>query len=242
VDQRATSPRVQIRGLRQPRISDDRHVTRSRLADHDPPDNIWFAHWNGLKNTSDQASYPASPNSDWKDHQRPHQYEGNLNQAWGVGISIDADWVDGGVAGTPTLGATPTHPSRVLRNDPVHAVQKGRPAAGFTGTGSGRLQWALKVTADGDFEPRTRAALVGFAKLQKIPANGIANRLVWNRLETRNYPLIAYRGLTETGFQRCGGQGPATRSSNVTHRRSRFDQTWPPSRLFSEAPSWRRPV
>ena len=50
------------------------------------------------------------------------------------------------------------------------------------------LQRALKVTADGDFEPRTRAALVGFAKLQKIPANGIANRLVWNRLETRNYP------------------------------------------------------
>ena len=58
------------------------------------------------------------------------------------------------------------------------------------------LQRALKVTADGDFEPRTRAALVGFAKLQKIPANGIANRLVWNRLETRNDPLIAYRGPT----------------------------------------------
>ena len=74
-----------------------------------PPDNIWFAHWNGLKNTSDQASYPAFPNSDWKDHQPLRQYEGNLNQAWGVGISIDADWVDGGVAGTPTLGATP-HP------------------------------------------------------------------------------------------------------------------------------------
>jgi hypothetical protein len=86
------------------------------------------------------------------------------------------------------------------------------------------LQRALKVTADGDFEPRTRAALVGFEKLQKIPANGIANRLVWNRLEIRNYPLIAYRGLTEAGFQRCGGQGPATRASNVTHRRSRFDE------------------
>jgi peptidoglycan hydrolase-like protein with peptidoglycan-binding domain len=58
------------------------------------------------------------------------------------------------------------------------------------------LQRALKVTADGDFGPLTRAALVGFQKLQKIPANGIANRLVWNRLETRDYPLIAYRGLT----------------------------------------------
>ena len=86
------------------------------------------------------------------------------------------------------------------------------------------LQRALKVTADGDFEPWTRAALAGFEKRQKIPANGIANRLVWNRLETRNYPLIAYRGLTEAGFQWCGGQGPATRASNVTHRRSRFDE------------------
>ena len=87
-------------------MTDMSHAAASRTMT--PPDNIWFAHWNGLKNTSDQASYPAFPNSDWNDHQRLHQYEGNLNQAWGgVGISIDADWVDGGVAGTPTLAATP---------------------------------------------------------------------------------------------------------------------------------------
>jgi hypothetical protein len=87
-------------------MTDMSHAAASRTMT--PPDNIWFAHWNGLKNTSDQASYPAFPNSDWNDHQRLHQYEGNLNQAYGgVGISIDADWVDGGVAGTPTLAATP---------------------------------------------------------------------------------------------------------------------------------------
>jgi len=64
-----------------------------------PPDNIWFAHWNGLRNTSDQASYPAFPDAYWRYHQRLHQYAGNINQRWaGVGISLDVDWVDGGVA------------------------------------------------------------------------------------------------------------------------------------------------
>jgi peptidoglycan hydrolase-like protein with peptidoglycan-binding domain len=42
----------------------------------------------------------------------------------------------------------------------------------------------------------TRAAVVTFEKLQRIPANGVANRVVWDRLEKRDYPLIAYRGLT----------------------------------------------
>src|ERR1019366_597530 len=88
-------------------MTDTSHAAASRTMP--PPDNIWFAHWNGLKNTSDQASYPAFPNSDWKDHQRLHQYEGNLNQAWGVGISMDADWVDGGVAGTLLMLASVIH-------------------------------------------------------------------------------------------------------------------------------------
>jgi peptidoglycan hydrolase-like protein with peptidoglycan-binding domain len=42
----------------------------------------------------------------------------------------------------------------------------------------------------------TRAALVVFERQQRISANGVANRLVWDRLEKRDYPLIAYRGLT----------------------------------------------
>jgi peptidoglycan hydrolase-like protein with peptidoglycan-binding domain len=58
------------------------------------------------------------------------------------------------------------------------------------------LQRGLKVTADGAFGPMTRAALVAFQKQQKVLANGVANRVVWDRLEKRDYPLIAYRATT----------------------------------------------
>jgi peptidoglycan hydrolase-like protein with peptidoglycan-binding domain len=58
------------------------------------------------------------------------------------------------------------------------------------------LQRALKVTADGDFGPRTRSALVTFQTLQHISPTGVADRLVWDRLEKRDYPLLGYRALT----------------------------------------------
>jgi peptidoglycan hydrolase-like protein with peptidoglycan-binding domain len=58
------------------------------------------------------------------------------------------------------------------------------------------LQRAIKVTPDGAFGPRTRSALVTFQKLQHVSPNGIADRLVWDRLEKRDYPLVGYRGLT----------------------------------------------
>src|SRR5664280_1188921 len=65
------------------------------------PDDVWFAHWNDLQNTSDQASYPAFLNTYWSAHQRLHQYAGGTTQTWGgQSLNIDANWVDGAVAGT----------------------------------------------------------------------------------------------------------------------------------------------
>ena len=58
------------------------------------------------------------------------------------------------------------------------------------------LQRALHVTPDGAFGPITRSALVTFQTLQHISPNGVADRLVWDRLEQRDYPLVGYRGLT----------------------------------------------
>ena len=70
------------------------------------PDDVWFAHWNGTANTSDQGSYPGFPDGYWA-HHRVHQYSGNLYESWGgVGVSIDADWVDGEVAGVPAKVAS----------------------------------------------------------------------------------------------------------------------------------------
>jgi len=77
---------------------------------------------------------------------------------------------------------------------------------GSKGTAVVVLQRALKTTADGAFGPKTRAVLVAFEKQQKIAQNGIANKLVWDRFEKRDYPLIAYRGL----IQRQGSRGVVT--------------------------------
>jgi peptidoglycan hydrolase-like protein with peptidoglycan-binding domain len=58
------------------------------------------------------------------------------------------------------------------------------------------LQRGLRVTPDGAFGPVTRAALVAFQTRQAISPSGAATRLAWDRLERRDYPLIAYRALT----------------------------------------------
>jgi hypothetical protein len=65
------------------------------------PDDVWFAHWNGLQTLSDSASYPAFKDIYWSRGQRLHQYD-NLTEAWGgVSINIDANWLGGQVAGVP---------------------------------------------------------------------------------------------------------------------------------------------
>ncbi|MEP7036423.1 MAG: peptidoglycan-binding protein [Actinomycetota bacterium] len=58
------------------------------------------------------------------------------------------------------------------------------------------LQHALHLTPDGAFGPKTRSALMTFQTLQHLSRSGVADRLVWDRLEKRDYPLLGYRGLT----------------------------------------------
>ena len=56
------------------------------------------------------------------------------------------------------------------------------------------LQLALGgVGVDGDFGAKTRAAVVKFQQSQRIPATGVVDRTVWDRLERRDNPLLAYR-------------------------------------------------
>ena len=57
----------------------------------------------------------------------------------------------------------------------------------------------------------TRVAVVAFQRRQHILASGVIGRLVWDRLEKRDYPLIAYRRLT----LRHGSRGAASSLSNA---------------------------
>jgi hypothetical protein len=66
------------------------------------PDEIWFANWNGVRNTSD----PAVPSSEWANHHRLHQYGGGHNETHGgVTINVDGDYVD---APTAAAGSADT--------------------------------------------------------------------------------------------------------------------------------------
>ena len=58
------------------------------------------------------------------------------------------------------------------------------------------LQRAFRLRADGVFGTRTRAAVVKFQAGHHLPRTGVVNRLFWTWLEKRDYPLIAYRGVT----------------------------------------------
>lgn len=61
------------------------------------PDDIWFANWNGIANTSD----PYVPANAWTPHQRIHQYRGGHNETYGgVTINIDNNYVDGATVGS----------------------------------------------------------------------------------------------------------------------------------------------
>ncbi|MEO8926899.1 MAG: glycoside hydrolase domain-containing protein [Caulobacteraceae bacterium] len=60
------------------------------------PDDVWMALWNG---NAGVFHLPPLPNSDWANHQRIHQYQGNVNQTFGgVRYNIDQDFLDGPVA------------------------------------------------------------------------------------------------------------------------------------------------
>ncbi|KAF2780149.1 ATP/GTP-binding protein [Streptomyces sp. OM5714] len=59
------------------------------------PDVVWVANWNGRADTSD-VNLPANQ---WANHQRVHQYAGNVTETYnGTTIQIDRNYVDVGAA------------------------------------------------------------------------------------------------------------------------------------------------
>jgi hypothetical protein len=66
-------------------------LARRYGSNYPEPDDIWFAHWNGLATAYD----PGIPAGDWPNH-RIHQYTGSQYfTASGAVLSIDADYSDG---------------------------------------------------------------------------------------------------------------------------------------------------
>ncbi len=67
-------------------------VSQVGVAGYHLPDEIWFAAWPGNGATTTDPSIPAG---DWSDHQRIHQYSGDVSQSWGgSSLDIDQDYSD----------------------------------------------------------------------------------------------------------------------------------------------------
>lgn len=60
------------------------------------PDAIWYARWDGR---ADTAGGGTIDQGQWSDHQRIHQYQGNVKETWGgATLSIDRNQLDAPVA------------------------------------------------------------------------------------------------------------------------------------------------
>ena len=65
---------------------------------------------------------------------------------------------------------------------------------GSSGTAVRVLQRALGgLAVDGAYGPRTAAAVSAFQKAHRLPVTGVTDARVWQALEARDYPLLAYR-------------------------------------------------
>jgi len=103
-------------------------------------------------------------------------------------------------APAPKMAAKPTVTTAYT------AVSKVVLKVGSTGTAVRVLQRALGgLAVDGHYGPRTSAAVGTFQKAHKLKVTGVTDAKVWKALETRDYPLLAYRGTV----LKKGSSGPA---------------------------------
>jgi glycoside hydrolase-like protein len=124
------------------------------------PDDIWIADWTGDPVLTD----PYVPASDWASHQRLHQYYGGHAETWaGAGVNIDADVIDGAVAGLSTAPKPPA--SFVLGQPDAAAVAPGSAATVQLAVGTrahhtaATVNWQVHVPAGLTVSPDQGATL-----------------------------------------------------------------------------------
>ncbi|MGW6914824.1 DUF1906 domain-containing protein [Kitasatospora sp. NPDC054939] len=71
-------------------------VAAARAGSRPLPDALWYARWDDRASTDGSGGIPADL---WADHQRIHQYRGNVKESYGgAELLVDRDEVDGPVA------------------------------------------------------------------------------------------------------------------------------------------------
>ncbi|GAA2921103.1 glycoside hydrolase domain-containing protein [Kitasatospora cinereorecta] len=154
-------------------------------------DHLFYAWWNGAADTNTGTYVPPSY---WSDHQRIHQYAGEVTESYGgYSINIDRDYLDVGNGSTPT----PTCTGANLDFTAYTTVQSGS-----TGDRVKAAQCLLKAagfdpgTPDGIFGPGTTAAARNFQAGKGLTADGVVGAKTWTTLLSRGSTPTVQSGST----------------------------------------------
>ncbi|WLQ46782.1 DUF1906 domain-containing protein [Streptomyces poriferorum] len=154
-------------------------------------DHLFYAWWNGAADTNTGTYVPSSY---WSNHQRIHQYAGEVTESYGgYSINIDRDYLDVGNGSTPT----PTCSGANLDFTAYTTVQSGS-----TGDRVKAAQCLLKAagfdpgTPDGIFGPDTTAAARNFQAGKGLTADGVVGAKTWTALLSRGSTPTVQSGST----------------------------------------------
>jgi peptidoglycan hydrolase-like protein with peptidoglycan-binding domain len=177
-------------------------------------DHIWFAWWNNVADTN-AGSYV--PSTRWADHQRIHQYAGDVSETWGgATLNIDRNFLD-------VAAATPEPPTACLTVT-VDFTAYPALAAGATGGPVRAAQCLLENSghqpgADGPtgtFDAGTVAATRSFQQARGLPVTGTVDSHTWTALLAFGDTPLLQNGSTGPAVNRLQRALTAALSRTVT--------------------------
>ncbi|MFE5210604.1 glycoside hydrolase domain-containing protein [Streptomyces sp. NPDC056600] len=195
-------------------------------------DHLFYAWWNSAADTNTGTYVPSTY---WANHQRIHQYVGEVTESYGgYSINIDRDYLDVGAGGT---SPTPTCSGANLNFSAYATVQTGS---------SGELVKAAQClltaagysagTPDGVFGTATATAARNFQSAKGLSADGVVGPKTWTALLSRGAATVVQSGSSGepvTRLQRAltaalgrtvgidGSFGPATDQAVRDYQSSR---------------------
>ncbi|GGT33590.1 glycoside hydrolase domain-containing protein [Streptomyces chromofuscus] len=154
-------------------------------------DHIFYAWWNGAADTNTGTYVPSTY---WSNHQRIHQYVGEVTESYGgYSINIDRDYLDVGTGTPPPPGCTGVN----LNFTAYTTVQSGS-----TGDLVKAAQCLLQAagydpgTPDGIFGPDTATATRNFQSSRGLSADGVVGPRTWTALLSRGTTPTLQNGST----------------------------------------------
>lgn len=185
---------------------------------YEMPDVIWFAWENGRADTDDGGYVDTG---EWDDHARIHQYDLDVQQAFGdVALDVDRNWVD---VGRGSVG-TPSKPLCKTGGKPVSVDLTAYPkrTKGSRGPTVEAAQCLLrrhgysKAPITGTYDATTVAAVKKAQKKLDLKVTGKVDRRTWVALLARGKDPLVKIGSTGDAVRRLQRALTAALGKKVT--------------------------